>query len=700
MNLRVVILDDNLDSTWSPLFEALKPFLGNTSFADVETKLKRKQPLALEGFPDSPVEVMVSFNRDRNVDSVVAEIQSGAFKGDIDLVLVDDQWGGGTDKFAGQDLLLDPAFKNLKGRHGDAPLLVLWTQHWLTEDARTNRYTDLLRREPFWGKNRLLALDKKDIAGLRLLFQRIVAERSLAQRCLEMEKVASSPFQLLGKTTHLVGLDQQRYALARSVEDLVRWKQGFYEGLRERMGAVPRQLKPLFTSGFLLEGEPGSGKTTLCDAIEETVADVAMHPSPMQPSNEKQRVWHGELAALLSKVADKCAKKPGRKVVVLRCENWEWPRTGRVVDKAMGAEWRNFLGALEECLVATKVFNDTGTAEGDFIGKLRSAGEAKLLWLFVRNQDEDVGEMFAPLRDKLLPVQVQFPRDVDARKRILNIHAEAEGFVFQKGALDLAAESLLDYNGRELVGAAQVGRGFLMYAMQAARDRVIAELEEGADRDSFEFLITEDIVRRWLEEPEHKAIVRQLPDSNFARENTPITSTPLTDEKRGDRVWRQVAQGRTVFAQDPNDNRVFRLMNCLGEVEVVPRSGEETLYAAWIKHLVRDDAAHVGVAVVARAVLESNVLAPRAGWRVLKTIGTYHDDQHETMRVTVSRGFDKVRGITREAVFRGEFDELIRSVFSDVPRSGCLYTILRDAIEEADRSRSPLPPLGRLFELT
>ena len=196
MMLRVLVMDDNEESVYGYLRKALVPFLSEARrnegplTPDLQKKIENEETIALDCLG---AEVLFQYNSSGDFTNVMRAVESGKFNDPVDLVLLDDNWGGGDAEYAGQEKLLKPVFENIRTRYNEPPVITLWTRHW-DDKNHTGRFTELLGDETFWGSDGLSKITgfmKRDVASLRVQIQRIVGERKLTARRRQAEQRAA-----------------------------------------------------------------------------------------------------------------------------------------------------------------------------------------------------------------------------------------------------------------------------------------------------------------------------------------------------------------------------------------------------------------------------------------------------------------------------------------------------------------------------
>lgn len=249
MILRVLLLDDNLREARDALYSALAPFLDDdSSFAKSIREDASSGPvyqLRLEGMFDEPVLLELRHNPTDHVTCkrVAAWLNQNIIGGALsfDLVLLDDQWGGGEDEYAGQRRLLPILFDGLSPK----TMFCLFTQHW-EEPDRTGNLASLLLQNPYRGSGRLFGLSKYDKGGIVLLVSAILGQEVMRERARVQGADVESP---LPQTDHFGAI------LGHSVP------------MREIYRFIEKAS--LSDQPVLIRGESGTGKGLVAKAIHD-----------------------------------------------------------------------------------------------------------------------------------------------------------------------------------------------------------------------------------------------------------------------------------------------------------------------------------------------------------------------------------------------------------------------------------------------
>ena len=507
--LRILVLDDQLKSVSGSLMRSLGDFVrAGTPVPDLEElDGQESQVVVLDGLVDGEVHVTFKGNK-ATVElaaDVAAQLKKGEYEGLWDVVLIDDNW---LEDFGGQDILLPEAYSYLKGESPELPLLCLFTRHW--GPVRLRRfYKTMLESGREW--MRIVPCNKGD--GLQLLHvlyraistKKIADERTTAQkeasflrqRVEREQRVAHAPYGLLQHVRHLVGIDDLLLELAEAVDPFFQWNSGDYDN-------IPEPLRCEFSSGLLFEGEPGGGKSTLCKAIANSFGSHAVLPKHLGPTT-----WQGKWKKELGEYVERFYKMAlQQQVVVIQADDLVWPSAARVVDGGLQADWTAYLNTLRECVEDAAQINRGKRPTGSIASTIKGTFQGKILWLFARNRDEEVGPMFEPLRQKLLAFRIEFPRDGHDREAVLSFHAEKQRVVLAGDVLSFAVGKTINYSGRDLIGDETGQRGFLCYAIRKVRQRELKRHKDGFS--VLDMSITKDIVEEWLKSKEHAEITRRL----------------------------------------------------------------------------------------------------------------------------------------------------------------------------------------------
>lgn len=500
MRISIMCLDDNLPTVYER-FSAL--FSAMLEGGRIPTLMGGVAPLFLVSWFGHSLEVEITSNSQNSPEKVIAEVEARSRDLFYDLVLIDDNWGQfGT--AAGQQLLLPSIIDIIRGSCQELPVFVLFTQHW-DQSERVDMFCGLLARFP-GRQHKITAIHKDDTAALMLLFQRIVIEKKIAadravfQRKFDEEReLAHSPLGLLEHVRGIVGVGDLLMELASALEPYFLWKDGRYDNL-------PDCLREPFPSAILFEGEPGSGKTTLCRAICTALDSDsdAMLPKDLGPS-EAQGRWRENLTLWIRTYYLQAQTK---RVVVIRADDLVWPPPTGIVDVGLRADWIAYLNTLRECVEDAALINNGQPPIGSITRGIRGSFQGKILWLFARNRDEEVGPMFEPLQQKLMAFRVEFPRDIRDRRDILRFHAEKNEIKFEEDTLAAVVADTLTYSGRDLIGDDTAQKGFLWFAIRKVRQRERAKFESGIKKLSM--VITDDVFSDWLASREREEIERRI----------------------------------------------------------------------------------------------------------------------------------------------------------------------------------------------
>jgi len=498
MKLRILCLDDYPQTVGSdPLDKVFCPLLTSGAIPTLEGGAA--SPFLIKGFGEDSIEIELFSNQGTKPEDVVKEIEKKYKRENIDLVLLDDNWGAG-DSFAGQEILLEPVLKHIKGISEDFPLVAIFTEHWTDED-RIGKIEKLFRTYGL-NRRRITGLSKTDTGSLRLLFQRIISEKAHHAKIIEIQKqlesekeIAHSHLGLLEHVRQFVGMNDVLLSLGFATEPFFQWARGEYESL-------PVQLRREFVTGVMIEGEPGTGKTSLCEAVASAFRSEAVLPKTLGPMENPQK-WQKPLEEMIKEFYGRALKES---VTVIIADDLVWP-TIKGMEGGLAADWMSYMNTLRGCIDDAYLINHKKNPTGSIVKKIKGQFKGKILWLFARNADEDVGEMFSPLRDKLMVFNLRFPKSPEDRSAILLNYAKRKSCSIGPEALAMAVRETMGYNGRDLIGDEMASRGFLRFAVRRVQEREEERYRKG--KKELDMTITEDIVRDWLRSSEHKQIISE-----------------------------------------------------------------------------------------------------------------------------------------------------------------------------------------------
>jgi CheY-like chemotaxis protein len=293
----------------------------------------------------------------------------------------------------------------------------------------------------------------------------------------------------------LAGIDQVLLDVAQAIQPYFRWSRGDYD-------KYPSHLRQSFVTGLLFEGEPGAGKSVLCETIAEAFSSVeTVLPKSLGPDHYVGS-WQQPLD---DNITDFYSRATDDSVVVIRADDLLWPTTSGM-EPSLAGEWGRYMYAVRDYVADAARINRGDPPQSR---SLRGNNyEGKVLWLFARNPTEDVGEMFSPLLNYLEPISVKFPRGREDRKQILELHASNRSCKFEDTAIELAVEEMMSYSGRDLVGDLNSQKGFLPYAINRAIEHAQKLFDENQD-ETIGLVITRGIVEEWLNSSRHDYIMSQ-----------------------------------------------------------------------------------------------------------------------------------------------------------------------------------------------
>jgi len=247
---------------------------------------------------------------------------------------------------------------------------------------------------------------------------------------------------------------------------------------------------------ILLEGEYGAGKSELCKAIANYFGSENHIPKDFGIT-QYVGVWEKELSDRLHSFYLSLKESPN--VVVIRADDISLQQPHHGTETAY--ELNRFYMTLRECVEDANLINKNQELTGRIVKKLglKPPFKGKVLWLFARNRDAEVGTLFQSLREKMSCLEMIFPKGRDARAKILEAHAKKRGTLFNQDALGQAVELTLQYSARDLLET-----GFLPYIVgcfnQPTRGKSIPH----------EKRITTGMVKEWEQTIQHNTIMKRL----------------------------------------------------------------------------------------------------------------------------------------------------------------------------------------------
>jgi hypothetical protein len=510
LNINILCLDDMTQTLKSPFQKVFSSMLTRGAVPDLEGG--RAPEFDITGFGETEIRVCITSNSFNEPTRVLREIREELLPHKYDIVMVDDQWGA-SGSSEGQDILFPEVLQNIRGPYPELPYVVLFTQHY-DQQERSKKFCELMKAYP-QDARRIMGFHKGDTSNLMLLLQRVVSEKRMAEerdRVQQEVKILRTQYDIESQFAHralgllpyvrqFVGIGAVLIELAEALEPYFQWKSGEYE-------TRPEQLRGEFVPAIMLEGEPGSGKTGLCKAIASAFSSDAVLPRTLGPS-EAQGKWKELLSANIKEFYERAFKKT---VVVIQADDLVWPSLMGISDIGLRSDWNAYLNTLRECIEDASIINMGERPKSSFLRGMKGPYLGKILWLFARNADEVVGDMFEPLRQYLLTLNLEFPRDPLLRQQVLSVHAEKQKMTFEEDALRLAIDRTVGYCGRDLIGDEKAKKGFLWYAIRNVKFREDTRFNNGAKE--LDLRITTDIVEKWLASAEHKEIMRRILKEN------------------------------------------------------------------------------------------------------------------------------------------------------------------------------------------
>lgn len=408
----------------------------------------------------------------------------------VDVAIIDQQLPGGLDGMK--------VGRRLKQRRPDLILMMLTAYgsvDILTELLRGGIFRDFIAK-PFSDKTLETALLRVE--------PEIALRREHERLKHQVISQQASSSQFLDLTRHLLGVNNVLLDIERHVV------KPFADWLSGKRDLEDKDLRPKFITHLLLEGEPGSGKTVICKAIAKTFeCEDAVLDQDMAPTDNPGR-WKEPLNR---KIREYYALARERRMVVIRADDLVWTDVRKISDAGLSADWNTYMNTLRAYLEDAGSINEGRPPKNRVVRELvRDVGrsfEGKILWLFARNTEEDVGPMFAPLRSLMKGLPLNFPRKAEDRELILKTYAESQGWVFDPNALELAVRETQNYSGRDLVGDENSNKGFVKMVIEYVkrRERELSEKTKGRRIDR-RIKISE--VEEWLDGPDHELIMKQV----------------------------------------------------------------------------------------------------------------------------------------------------------------------------------------------
>ncbi|MFC1552871.1 hypothetical protein ACFL6P_09965, partial [Candidatus Latescibacterota bacterium] len=204
-------------------------------------------------------------------------------------------------------------------------------------------------------------------------------------------------------------------------------------------------------------------------------------------------------------------------VTVVQADDLIWPSSATIMEGGLAADWSAYLYTLRECIEDATLINQGKRPTGSYAKSISGKFQGKIIWLFARNRDEEVGPMFEPLRNKLMVFHAEFPRSYDDRNAILRFYAERNKIIFDEEALKEATKFTMNYSGRDLIGDETGGKGFLKFAITNVRQREKARYKKG--KKDINMVITKNVLEDWLKSKECEEITRRNHQLGLTLEN-------------------------------------------------------------------------------------------------------------------------------------------------------------------------------------
>ncbi|MFC1491630.1 sigma-54 interaction domain-containing protein [Nitrospinota bacterium] len=243
MELRVLVLDDHLDSMAMRIRDALDPYLKeDQKIPDLAGGVSEPFDLLVE---DTSIRVTLASNRENRADTVANSIKSGEFIPPFDLVLLDDFWTD--DDFGGQNQLLKLILDKVTGVSPELPVVILFTDYW---DERWEEFVALRGSISSLTALRVTGFHKRDIGRLRMTFHDVILRKMLIEQREEERKIRET----------YTGPGYQQEKRDRFGELI-----GGSPGMREVYSFINKVSRG--NSTVLITGENGTGKDLVARAI-------------------------------------------------------------------------------------------------------------------------------------------------------------------------------------------------------------------------------------------------------------------------------------------------------------------------------------------------------------------------------------------------------------------------------------------------
>ncbi len=401
----------------------------------------------------------------------------------------------------------------------------------LVESLRNRNDTVLPKKEALWGILPDLLWDAIGKHRARVKAARQAAENQSLRRQLRATQAAvHAKYDLLKKTQHLIGMDAE-------ISDVARAVQPYFDWLHGRTQKYVATVQAKLPAALLLRGEPGCGKSALCQCISEAFdsASNSWLPKTLGPKVHPGD-WVEEFKAQILPLYTVAAST--QKVVVIVADDLPLPSPDKMISTDMAADWKAYLQTLRDCVYDAIAINaGRRPSKVAWISAIRGSWNGRILWIFAKNIEDE----YAAIVDLCRQYNLRFPSDIEARRRILQTYADSQQVGFAEDALELALDSLPSktYRGRSFVGSELGGGGFAFWCVERAKELCREEIDAGRH---WLLEITTKVVEEWLNGPQHRAIVARQEDLNDTDSNSEGAIVSPDQDARSLLYWESLVE--------------------------------------------------------------------------------------------------------------------------------------------------------------